>query len=84
MLNIVNVFTFQDLQARLTEEISRMRSVVMGQGSEGVSHDNQDRPSCELEVGQEEGRRQVVESTSTITSLSTYNNDIGGTCLMFE
>lgn len=40
----------QDLQARLTEEISRMRSVVMGQGSEGVSHDNQDRPSCELEV----------------------------------
>uniref|UniRef100_A0A674BW92 TRIO and F-actin binding protein b n=1 Tax=Salmo trutta TaxID=8032 RepID=A0A674BW92_SALTR len=40
----------QDLQARLTEEISRMRSVVTGQGSEGVSHDNQDRPSCELEV----------------------------------
>eukprot|EP00063_Salmo_salar_P073874 XP_014048709.1 PREDICTED: TRIO and F-actin-binding protein-like [Salmo salar] len=74
----------QDLQARLTEEISRMRSIVTGQGSEGVSHDNQDRPSCELEVGQEEGRRQVVESTSTITSLSTYNNDIGGTCLMFE
>lgn len=57
MLNIVNVFTFQDLQARLTEEISRMRSIVTGQGSEGVSHDNQDRPSCELEVGQEEGRR---------------------------
>uniref|UniRef100_A0A8C7FG43 TRIO and F-actin binding protein b n=1 Tax=Oncorhynchus kisutch TaxID=8019 RepID=A0A8C7FG43_ONCKI len=40
----------QDLQARLTEEISRMRSIVTGQGSEGVSHDNQDRLSCELEV----------------------------------
>ncbi|XP_024246241.2 TRIO and F-actin binding protein b isoform X2 [Oncorhynchus tshawytscha] len=40
----------QDLQARLTEEISRMRSIVTGQGSEGVSHNNQDRPSCELEV----------------------------------
>nr|XP_046186498.1 TRIO and F-actin-binding protein-like [Oncorhynchus gorbuscha] len=40
----------QDLQARLTEEISRMHSIVTGQGSEGVSHNNQDRPSCELEV----------------------------------
>uniref|UniRef100_A0A8C7GK15 TRIO and F-actin binding protein b n=1 Tax=Oncorhynchus kisutch TaxID=8019 RepID=A0A8C7GK15_ONCKI len=42
----------QDLQARLTEEISRMRSIVTGQGSEGVSHNNQDRPSCELEEKQ--------------------------------
>ncbi|KAJ7992629.1 hypothetical protein DPEC_G00280660 [Dallia pectoralis] len=40
----------QVLQARLTEEISRMRSIVTGQMSEGISNDNQARPSCELEV----------------------------------
>uniref|UniRef100_UPI003AAC7F1A TRIO and F-actin binding protein b n=1 Tax=Centroberyx gerrardi TaxID=166262 RepID=UPI003AAC7F1A len=40
----------QDLQARLMEEISRIRSTITGQGSEGISNDNRDRTSCELEV----------------------------------
>uniref|UniRef100_A0A667WYZ1 TRIO and F-actin binding protein b n=1 Tax=Myripristis murdjan TaxID=586833 RepID=A0A667WYZ1_9TELE len=40
----------QDLQARLVEEISRIRSTIAGQGSEGISNDNRDRTSCELEV----------------------------------
>uniref|UniRef100_A0A6Q2Y8R3 PH domain-containing protein n=1 Tax=Esox lucius TaxID=8010 RepID=A0A6Q2Y8R3_ESOLU len=40
----------QVLQARLMEEIDRMRSVATGQVSEGISHDNQARPFCELEV----------------------------------
>ncbi|KAM4634898.1 TRIO and F-actin binding protein b [Polymixia lowei] len=40
----------QDIQARLTEEIGRMRSGITGQGSEGISNDNTDRTSYELEV----------------------------------
>ncbi|KAL0992978.1 hypothetical protein UPYG_G00101750 [Umbra pygmaea] len=39
----------QDIQTRLMDEINRMRSVT-GQVSEGVRHDKQTRPSCELEV----------------------------------
>ncbi|XP_036408717.1 TRIO and F-actin binding protein b [Megalops cyprinoides] len=40
----------QELQSRLMEEISHMRNVIAGQGSEGVSLDDRERNSCELEV----------------------------------
>ena len=41
----------QDLQARLMEEINRMRSFVTGQGLEGIADCNRERKACELEVG---------------------------------
>ncbi|XP_061080495.1 TRIO and F-actin binding protein b [Conger conger] len=40
----------QELQSRLMEEISRMSTLVKGEGSEGVSPDDCERNSCELEV----------------------------------
>ncbi|KAG5279806.1 hypothetical protein AALO_G00081800 [Alosa alosa] len=40
----------QDLQARLTQEINRMRSFVTGQGMEGIADTHRERKSCELEV----------------------------------
>ncbi|XP_062386906.1 TRIO and F-actin binding protein b [Sardina pilchardus] len=40
----------QDLQARLTQEVGRMRSFVTGQGMEGIADTHRERKSCELEV----------------------------------
>ncbi|XP_063079910.1 TRIO and F-actin binding protein b [Engraulis encrasicolus] len=40
----------QDLQARLTEEINRMRTFVSGKELEGLADSNRDRKACEMEV----------------------------------
>uniref|UniRef100_A0A8C9RVM5 PH domain-containing protein n=1 Tax=Scleropages formosus TaxID=113540 RepID=A0A8C9RVM5_SCLFO len=40
----------QELQTRLVEEISHMRSFITGEGSEDGHHGNRERSSCELEV----------------------------------
>lgn len=49
----------QDLQARLTEEINRMRSLVTGQGLEGIADANRERKSCELEVRVKKEKKTV-------------------------